>query len=373
MTDATIDVAAGALRVTWPDGATAAYPFAWLRDNCPSGLDARTGERVFDLLSAPAEAEPESVEAAEGRIALRWRGEDHVSVFDAEWLATRRPGARRPDPAAIAPELWRGDLDPARLPRTPADALAADPAAFRAWLAGLKRMGAALVEGLADDPEAGVDLARRIGPLRDTYYGAVFDVTSKRAANSIAYSAAGLTPHTDLPYEEQPPGVQFLHCLRNDAEGGGSTLADGFTIAEAIRAESPEAFALLADTPIPFRSCDPTTDLRRSAPVIGRGPDGRAAEIRWSVAIADVFDMGPERLQAYYAAYRRFMAMSRDPVFLISLRLAPGEMLVFDNRRMLHGREAFNPATGERRLRGCYVDSGSLDSRLRVLSGSRAA
>ena len=371
MTDATIDVAAGALRVTWPDGATAAFPFAWLRDNCPAGLDPRTGERVFDLLAAPREPAPERVEASRDRIALRWRGEDHVSVFDAGWLAANRPGAPRPDPADIAPETWRGDLDPARLPRARADRLADDPAALRDWLIGLKRMGAALVDGLADDPEAGIGVARRIGPLRDSYYGATFDVVSKPAANSIAYSAAALTPHTDLPYEEQPPGVQFLHCLRNDAEGGGSTLADGFAIAEAIRAESPEAFALLADAPIPFRSCDPTTDIRRRAPVIGRRADGGLAEIRWSVAIADAFDMGPEMMPAYYAAYRRFMAMTRDPGFLISLRLAPGEMLVFDNRRMLHGREAFDPNTGERRLRGCYVDSGSLDSRLRVLSGSR--
>ncbi len=43
-------------------------------------------------------------------------------------------------------------------------------------------------------------------------------------------------------------------------------------------------------------------------------------------------------------------------------------MVVFDNRRVLHGREAFDPASGYRRLLGCYVDRGEWDSRIRVLS-----
>ena len=41
-------------------------------------------------------------------------------------------------------------------------------------------------------------------------------------------------------------------------------------------------------------------------------------------------------------------------------------MAAFDNRRILHGREAFDPNTGFRHLRGCYVDRGEFDSRLRI-------
>jgi gamma-butyrobetaine dioxygenase len=52
---------------------------------------------------------------------------------------------------------------------------------------------------------------------------------------------------------------------------------------------------------------------------------------------------------------------------MICLRLGEGQMVVFDNRRVLHGRRAFDPATGKRRLRGCYVDRSEFTSRLRVL------
>jgi gamma-butyrobetaine dioxygenase len=62
------------------------------------------------------------------------------------------------------------------------------------------------------------------------------------------------------------------------------------------------------------------------------------------------------------------MRLSRDPAFRIAFKMQPGQMAVFDNRRVLHGREAFDPSTGFRHLHGCYVDRGEFDSRLRKLA-----
>jgi gamma-butyrobetaine dioxygenase len=35
------------------------------------------------------------------------------------------------------------------------------------------------------------------------------------------------------PNQELPPGYQFLHCIANEAAGGGSVFADGVAMAEA--------------------------------------------------------------------------------------------------------------------------------------------
>jgi trimethyllysine dioxygenase len=43
--------------------------------------------------------------------------------------------------------------------------------------------------------------------------------------------------------------------------------------------------------------------------------------------------------------------------------LAPGEALLFDNWRVLHGRAAY---TGHRRLCGGYVNREDVESRLRL-------
>jgi gamma-butyrobetaine dioxygenase len=369
MTEATIDAAAAALRVTWPDGEQGLFPFLWLRDNCPSGFHPETEERFFDLLSVSEAGEPETVSADADAIRIVWREDGHVSAFDPGWLRARRPGRRFDDAADQPPLVWdAAALRAESLPRAEADALLSDDRALVDWLSAVRRTGLGMVVGLADDPEAGMAIARRVGFLRETNFGVTFEVRSKPNPNTLAYTAHALPMHTDLPNQELAPGFQFLHCVENTATGGGSIFADGYALAEALRAEDPEAFALLRDTAIPFRFHDGESDLRKRDTVIRCDHDGRVDEIRWSTHLTDTFDLPPEDLPAYYRAYRRFMALTRDPRFHVTLRLASGEMAVFDNRRTLHGRESFDPASGKRFLRGFYVDRGEWDSRIRVLS-----
>jgi hypothetical protein len=45
-----------------------------------------------------------------------------------------------------------------------------------------------------------------------------------------------------------------------------------------------------------------------------------------------------------------------------------GECVIFNNRRVLHGRKAFDAEGGERWLKGAYVDTDVLMSRWRVLN-----
>ena len=63
-------------------------------------------------------------------------------------------------------------------------------------------------------------------------------------------------------------------------------------------------------------------------------------------------------------------AFETDPVIFRTARfkLQAGEMVVFDNRRILHGRDAFDPSTGHRLLKGFYVDRGEFDSKIRMLA-----
>jgi len=217
-------------------------------------------------------------------------------------------------------------------------------------------------------PEATIALAERIGFLRRTNFGTTFEVVNRPDPNNLAYTAEHLPLHTDLPNQEVPPGYQFLHCIANEAKGGGSIFADGFAIAEDLRAEDPDAFALLSSVPIPFRFHDAEADIRVRRPVVTLDGDGRLAEIRYNAHIAAAFDMPADIMAGYYRAYRTYMERTRRQDYVVSLKLEAGEMVVFDNRRILHGRERFDPNTGYRHLHGCYVDRGEFASRLRVLA-----
>jgi gamma-butyrobetaine dioxygenase len=58
--------------------------------------------------------------------------------------------------------------------------------------------------------------------------------------------------------------------------------------------------------------------------------------------------------------------MARDPRFQLVYPFRPGDLVGFDNRRILHGRDAFE-SVGSRHLRGCYADHDDVYSKLRVL------
>lgn len=367
MTVAALEAGADRLVVTWGDGAATPYPTIWLRDNCPSGLHPQTHERLLDLLSLdPA---PHLLSAAQEGDAVRLDYADgHVSRMPIALLDAHRPGRPEADPAAVAPEYWRADLTVAGIPRFSGPQIVADDAVLDAWMRQTARYGLSIVDGLGDQSDAGVAVAQRIGFLRQTNFGTTFEVVSMPDPNNLAYTPVALPLHTDLPNQEVPPGFQFLHCLANEAEGGGSIFADGFAIASDLRGRDPEAFRILSEVAIPYRFHDADYDIRVREPVITLDRAGELVEIRYNAHIAAMFDMPADLMPAFYRAYRAYMAMTRDPRYRLSFKLESGEMIVFDNRRVLHGREAFDPSTGYRHLHGCYVDRGEFLSRLRVLA-----
>jgi gamma-butyrobetaine dioxygenase len=371
MTNVTLRGGDRMLHVAWPDGTSADFPYIWLRDNCPSGFHPQTQERQFDLTGIPMDITIEKADREGDDIVLTWKDDGHVSRYRCEWLLDHRPGIGLKDPAWIEPEVWRGTLDPVSLPRAAARDLMRDDDALLAFLIATKKTGLALVDGMDDDVEAGVAVARRIGFLRETNFGTTFEVMSKPNPNNLAYTSHALPLHTDLANQELPPGFQFLHCLANEAVGGGSTFCDGFAIAADLARDDPEAFRLLSKTPVPFRFHDEEYDIRRHHTVIDLDLFGNVQELHFNAHLAGIFDLPAAEMEAYYRAYQAIMQMTRSTDYVITTRLKGGEMVIFDNRRVLHGRAAFDPGTGFRHLRGCYVDRGEYDSRIRVLSRKR--
>ncbi len=358
-----------ALSVEFSDASQAQYSLMWLLDSCPDGFHPQTGERSFDLLSVPdAPLLRAATITGDGKLELQWEHEGPPSHFSAPWLSARRPGVQQSDAAAVAHHYWKATDLPQGAPRHDAGAILNDDAALMAWLVDTKKFGLTIVQGIAGKGEASMAIARRIGFLRETNFGQTFEVLNKADPNNLAYTALALALHTDLTNQETPPGYQFLHCIVNDAHGGGSVFADGFAMAQVLRDSDRQAFAMLADTLIPCRFYDRECDIRIRKPVITLDHDGAIQEIRFNAHLVDLIDLPLETVDAWYRAYRAFMRLTREPAFRLTFKMAAGEMTAFDNRRILHGREAFNPATGNRHLHGCYVDRVEFDSRMRMLA-----
>ena len=211
------------------------------------------------------------------------------------------------------------------------------------------------------------------GFVRETNYGRHFEVRTEVNPTNLAFTGLGLQAHTDNPYRDPVPTVQVLYCLESSAAGGENMVVDGFRVAERLREESPASFDLLCSYCARFEYAgEDGVVLRSRRPMIELAPDGELIAVRFNNrSAAAITDVPFEKMEAYYAAYRRMGELIDDPAMEVSFRLNPGECFVIDNTRVLHARKAYS-GTGTRWLQGCYADKDGLLSKLAALQRAEA-
>ena len=355
----------------WDDGHVSDFHYIWLRDNCACQLclHGQTLERIFDPLGYPDDIAATQIDLlSNGALRVQWPDEGHVSLFDPGWLRMHcySDVARAARIRASKPITWGAEIVGALPIYLHADVMS-DDAALVSWMYALRDVGIALVRGVPAEVGAMEEVANRVSHLRETNFGVTFEVFAKPKPVNNAYTALALPLHTDLPNWEAPPGFQFLHCLANDAIGGDSLFADGFKLAEILKEQDIGAYELLSTVPMSWRFHDDSADLRYRTPAIALDPDGEITEVRVNFHLTAPLDVPADRVEGMSRAFRKLIALSRDTNLQFQLRLHAGDMIVFNNRRTLHARTTFDPSSGLRHLRGCYVDNDDLLSRIRVL------
>jgi gamma-butyrobetaine dioxygenase len=149
--------------------------------------------------------------------------------------------------------------------------------------------------------------------------------------------------------------------------GGESVFVDGFRVAEDLRIEHGQAFKLLSTHAIEYRFHDDTCDIRTTAPIIEVDREGRLTRIRFNNWLRAAMIVPDALIESMYEALETFWRKLRTPKYRLNLRLEPGDLIAYNNNRVLHGRAPFDATSGERHLQGCYLNQEDLDSRLRLL------
>ncbi|WP_417807065.1 TauD/TfdA family dioxygenase [Thioclava sp.] len=367
MTDIPLNLREHGMMIGLPDG-EAYFNYYWLRDACISCIDPQTRERVFDAseLAKPPRASSAMIDG--DMLVIAWHDEAQASRVPMSLLAQVARDGRAPDPAALPRKLWYSNHLPA-IARVDQSAVLETEAGLARLTRALIEDGIAVVTGMDKTSEALPRLVNSIGSVTPSAEGLFFDVRVEVEPTNLAFTAGPLEMHTDLPGEENAPGVQFLHCLENTVEGGFSLFLDGAAVAEALRSEDPDAFELLATHDIPFFYRHNNWDYRAHQRVIETDPEGSVTGVTISQHLQDTIDLPQEFLDSYYPAFIKFIRMMRQERFLLRFRSEAGNCVVFDNHRIVHGREGYVAESGSRHLRGCYTDRGALRSTYRVLAG----
>jgi gamma-butyrobetaine dioxygenase len=347
---------------------TTTLPALWLRarSHHPSQRDTVTGQRLVNPHQLPTDlhltkaAWMPAQGAAQAQLHLAF-SDGFAGDFDPQELIAGSVISEE----CPAPLPWMADLSPQ--PVYAWDELAQDAVLHRALRDFIAR-GFVLVHGSPTENDSLLTVARRFGYVRDTNFGAFFEVYSRPGSNDLAYRPVSLGPHTDNPYRTPVPGIQVLQCLQNETSGGLSTLVDSLAVAAQVRAEDPEGFALLSSVPVRFEYRDgDKAHLVAVTPLIELDGLGQMTGVHYSPRLDDIPLMSEADTRLYHSARKRFGELFEDKAYELHFRLEPGQLMMFDNNRVLHGRTSFNPSEGHRQLQGCYIDRDGPRSQYRVL------
>ena len=357
------------LTVEWSDGARSEFASLWLRDNLPEDRDLYSGQRLIDVTDLPASSPLRSATIEDDAVRVEWQAERRAARFSAEWLAAHAFGREPPRPESQLHRWLEGGAMDARrdFEWASAGTLSSDPAARSRWLTRLLQQGMAFMSEVPAEQGAILDVMPLVGRVLDTNYGLTFDVRSVAQPDNLAYSDLGLGLHTDNPYRDPVPGFQALHALVPSFDGGASLFADGFALAEHLRATAPEHFRKLTLTPVPFLYRSKEAELYAERPLIQLSVSGQITAVHYNSRSIAPLALAASDAEDFYAAYRGFAALMRDGRFQLRTRLGKGTLVVFDNQRVLHGRTAFSSAKHPRHLRGCYLTRDSVYSEAALL------
>jgi trimethyllysine dioxygenase len=350
------------LRVTWADGGDDTYSWIWVRDHShdPATLHPVTQQRLINTATATRGLRPASAEVHGADVVVTWH-DGSTSTLPGQFLRACRPGAGQPDATRVT---WDAATIETATIHFAHDAVIADDDALGAWLDAIATYGFAIVDGTPTNGEATRALIRRIGYIRETIFGGFWEFSDDLAKADTAYTNLELLPHTDGTYSHDAPGLQILHCLRAAEQGGDSTIVDGLAIAERLRRTDPGSFAVLSTTPISGQYIGDGVHLTATRPVIRLDDAGQVIQISYNTGDRAPINLDASRADRLYDALFAFDRLTNDPAWQWRHILQPGEALVFDNWRVLHGRHGYR---GARTMCGAYVNREDYESRRRVL------
>jgi gamma-butyrobetaine dioxygenase len=360
-----------AIEIEWSNGEKSIFHYLWLRDNCPKDIHPTARERLFNIINVSENIQPESYKINnEGKLEIIWNEGSHTSHFEPSWLRSHCYTINYNKTYVSPYILWDKSLSENfnDISIECEEIMKSDKSLIK-WLEILHRYGVSIVKNAPTEKNSGLKVLNRISHIRETFFGTPFEVINIPKPNNTAYTAKGLENHTDLPYFETPPGYQFLHCLINNAEGGMSSMIDGFKVIEYIKNNESKTFEILKKVEVKFINNDYTQKTIRivNSPVFSLTKEDDYKEIRFNISQTGAINCSPELMEKFYKAYRRFAELLHSELFCVNFKLTKGDIFSFDNRRVAHGRIEYDSNSGHRHLQGYYMDRDEIQSRLNYL------
>lgn len=167
-------------------------------------------------------------------------------------------------------------------------------------------------------------------------------VSEDNKINKLGFSQLGLFPHTDRSVLKNPPDLVLLWCEQAADEGGESLFVDMRQTLENLRRKKLSLYQDIMETTAIF-SDENHSDFNFSNIFY---KEGASTYVRFR---NDNFIFVPPK---YFNAYKELIDLINNNI--ICFKLLKGEVVILNNKRMLHGRNQFS---GHRVLYRLHVNT----------------
>ena len=366
-----VEVAKRSISLVWSDGRSNQFDIFLLRENSPDEetIHPLSREMKISPLSIPEDLQVVEADIdPSGALRILW-STGETSRYHPGWLRTHAwfdDGDNNQAQSVTDCRQWNASMLSEPPSFDGASVMESDSMMLE-WLEALSRFGIARLRGLPDEDGLLERIVEQIGPIRESNFGRRYVLEIKSDPDSNAFTSDALLQHVDMPTRESPHGLQFLYCRTNTTTGGEGVYVDGFHIAELIRKEVPEDFEALTQIPWLYKNRARQSDYRAQAPAIKLDRDGNLLEIRVTPWLRAPMVAPLSIQQKAYRSIRTFTRYAQDPANQLVFKYEAGDLLAFDNRRVLHGRRAYSADSGQRTIEGIYADRDELYSKIRIL------
>ena len=339
------------------------YPNIWLRDHIKNteNWDFRTNQRkTFTANLAP------DLKAVKGKIlengkllSITWSDSSSPAKYSHKFLLSY--SEKKQLKKNIKPWIGRDIKNQIYIDYNKID----KNKNFLNLLESLHKYGFAVIKNCKPNLKSVNKIANKIGYVRNSIFGGLWTFESDNKKADSAYSQEELRPHTDSTYSNDAPGLQLLLCCKYNAKGGASIMVDGLSIARELKKNHQKLFKTLTEIKVKGKYLGDGVDLEAERPVFRLNNSKEIVQVSFNNYDRAPIDLPYKSTLEFYNAIKKFDQLANSKKYQWRHILRPGELLIFNNWRVMHGRGSFS---GKRKMAGCYINKEDFDSCCRMNS-----
>lgn len=189
-----------------PNTPRSAFHVVYLRDSCTCShcVDPSTTQKLFETADIPDNIQGKiSRENPDGSVTVAWQNdipgyEDHQSTYTSDFITSSFAHPSRLSALhnrEQEPVLWDQNIMATRSAPTDYKAFISSSAALYHALLNYQKFGIFFLCNVPSHPDAVTHMSDRMGIIRNTIYGPIWDVKSDPSAKNVAYTSSYLGFH----------------------------------------------------------------------------------------------------------------------------------------------------------------------------------